>query len=79
MTRLNLVFLGPPGAGKGTQAQIIAQKHGLTHISVGDMLRDAVKKGTELGKKAEHYMKRGELVPDELILGLIEETLTRGH
>ncbi len=75
MAVLNFVFLGPPGAGKGTQADIIAKKHGLVKISTGDILRAAVKNGTELGKLADEYMKRGELVPDEVMLGLIEEQL----
>ncbi len=75
MAILNFVFLGPPGAGKGTQAEIIAKKHGLVKISTGDILREAVKNGTELGKLADGYMKRGELVPDEIMLGLIEEQL----
>ncbi len=77
MAVLNFVFLGPPGAGKGTQAEIIAKKHGLVKISTGDILREAVKKGTELGKLADGYMKRGELVPDEIMLGLIEEELEK--
>ena len=75
MAILNFVFLGPPGAGKGTQAEIIAKRHGLVKISTGDILREAVKNGTELGKLADGYMKRGELVPDEIMLGLIEEQL----
>ncbi len=77
MAVLNFVFLGPPGAGKGTQAEIIAKKHGLVKISTGDILREAVKNGTELGKIADGYMKRGELVPDEIMLGLIEEQLEK--
>jgi len=76
MTQLNLVFLGPPGAGKGTQAQKISKKFGLRWISTGDMLRQAIKDKTELGKQAEKYMKRGELVPDEIVLGLLEQLLS---
>ena len=68
-----LVFLGPPGAGKGTQAQRLAKEKGFVHISTGDLLREAVQKGTPLGKKAKEYMDRGELVPDDLIIALIEE------
>ena len=68
-----LVFLGPPGAGKGTQAQRLAKEKGFVHISTGDLLREAVQKGTPLGKKAKEYMDRGELVPDDLIVALIEE------
>ncbi len=68
-----LVFLGPPGAGKGTQAQRLAKEKGFVHISTGDLLREAVQKETPLGKKAKEYMDRGELVPDDLIIALIEE------
>ena len=75
---MNLVFLGPPGSGKGTQAIRVAEKLNIVHLSTGDMLREAVKKGTELGKKAETYMKKGELVPDELIIGMIEDKVTSG-
>ena len=71
----NLVFLGPPGAGKGTQAKRLAKDLGLVHISTGDILRDAVKNQTPLGKKAKEYMDRGELVPDDLIIALIEEVM----
>ncbi|UCG62612.1 MAG: adenylate kinase [Candidatus Zixiibacteriota bacterium] len=76
---MNLVFLGPPGSGKGTQAVKLAQKLGLKHLSTGDVLRDAVKRGSELGKQAEGYMKRGELVPDGLIIGLIESMIKAGE
>jgi len=68
-----LVFLGPPGAGKGTQAKRLVKEKGFVHISTGDILREAVQKGTPLGKKAKEYMDRGELVPDDLIIALIEE------
>jgi adenylate kinase len=70
-----LIFLGPPGAGKGTQAALLAQDCEVPHISTGDILRSAVAAGTELGQKADHYMSTGELVPDDLILDLIEERL----
>ena len=73
-----VVFLGPPGAGKGTQAQRLVEEKGFVHISTGDLLREAVKKGTELGKKAKEYMDRGELVPDELIIAMIKEKLPEG-
>ena len=73
MTRL--IFLGPPGAGKGTQAALLAKDCEVPHISTGDILRSAVAVGSELGQKADHYMSAGELVPDELILDLIEERL----
>jgi len=72
---LIVVFLGPPGAGKGTQAKRLAKEKGFVHLSTGDLLREAVRKGTPLGKKAKEYMERGELVPDELIVALIEEVL----
>lgn len=72
-----IVFLGPPGSGKGTQAKLLSEKHGFVHISTGDLLRNAVKKGTDLGRKAKEYMERGELVPDELIVALIEEVLPK--
>ncbi|WP_457601475.1 adenylate kinase [Hydrogenivirga sp.] len=75
---MNLVFLGPPGAGKGTQAKRLAQELGLKHISTGDILREAVKNETPLGKKAKEYMDRGELVPDDLIIALIEEVMPPG-
>lgn len=73
MTRL--IFLGPPGAGKGTQAKQLSHSCDVPHISTGDILRTAVVQQTELGKKAQFYMDAGELVPDELILGLIRERL----
>lgn len=73
MTRL--IFLGPPGAGKGTQAHNLSRDCGVPHISTGDILRSAVANATELGKKAQFYMDAGELVPDELILNLIRERL----
>jgi adenylate kinase len=70
-----LIFLGPPGAGKGTQAQKLSEIYSIPHISTGDILRAAVKDETPLGKKAQSFMDRGELVPDELILDLIRERL----
>jgi adenylate kinase len=73
-----LVFLGPPGAGKGTQAKLFSQRMGFLHLSTGDLLREAVKNQTPLGKKAREYMDRGELVPDGLIVQLIEETMPKG-
>jgi adenylate kinase len=72
---MRLVFLGPPGSGKGTQAKILAAKKNMKHISTGDVLRDAVKNGTELGKKAKQFMDAGDLVPDDVILGMIKEIL----
>jgi adenylate kinase len=69
------IFLGPPGAGKGTQAKLLAEHLGAEHVSTGDLLRRAVIAQTELGKKAKSYMEAGELVPDDLLLGLVRETL----
>lgn len=66
-----LILLGPPGSGKGTQAQRLTEKLGLTHLSTGDILREAVKNGSELGQKAEGFMKTGALVPDDLIIDMI--------
>ncbi|GAB6071848.1 adenylate kinase [Venenivibrio stagnispumantis] len=70
-----LIFLGPPGAGKGTQSQFLKDRDNFIQISTGDILREAVKNGTELGKKAKSYMDTGQLVPDEIIIGIIEEKL----
>lgn len=72
---MNLIFLGAPGAGKGTQGALLAEKKGLRRVSTGELLRDAVRKGTPLGEKAKGYMDAGELVPDEVILGLVREVL----
>ncbi len=71
------VLLGPPGAGKGTQAQLISEKLGLPHISSGDIFRENLKNQTELGKLAKGYMERGELVPDDLTIYMIRERLSR--
>ena len=73
MTRL--IVFGPPGAGKGTQAGILAQEYGIAHISTGDILRAAVKEQTPLGQQAQAYMERGDLVPDGLIVDLIRDRL----
>lgn len=71
-----LVLLGPPGAGKGTQAVKISAKYEIPHISTGDIFRKNIKEGTPLGKKAKEYMDRGELVPDDLVIDLVEDRLT---
>ncbi|MDD3169023.1 MAG: adenylate kinase [Eubacteriales bacterium] len=73
---LRLILLGPPGAGKGTQAARICQKYSIPHISTGDIFRKQIKEGTEFGKKAKEYMNRGELVPDDLVLEIAEARLT---
>ena len=74
-----LILLGPPGAGKGTQAIRLMDKYGLVQLSTGDMLRDAIAKGTELGKKAKSIMDAGKLVEDSIILGMIRERLVDGN
>lgn len=73
---MNLILLGAPGAGKGTQGALISERCGVVRISTGDLLRDAVRKGTPLGQKAKGYMDAGELVPDDVILGLVREVLS---
>lgn len=72
---MRVVFLGPPGAGKGTQARLLQERFGLVQISTGDILRENLGRGTELGKEAEGFMQRGQLVPDELMIGMIEQEL----
>lgn len=74
---MNLILLGPPGAGKGTQAKLLVQKRGLPQISTGDILREAIRNGTALGKQVEPLMKAGKLVPDELVLGIAGERLAQ--
>jgi adenylate kinase len=75
--RCAIILLGPPGAGKGTQAQQIAKRYHLPHLSTGDMFRDHVARNTELGQKAKPLMERGALVPDELVLAMVEERISR--
>ncbi|HYI99731.1 MAG TPA: adenylate kinase [Thermoleophilaceae bacterium] len=75
MSELNLILLGPPGAGKGTQAERLVEDFDLPYYATGDILRGAVKEGTELGRKAKEYMDRGDLVPDEVISGVIGERI----
>ena len=75
--RRAVIFLGPPGAGKGTQAKRVAQLYGVPHLSTGDMLREHVSRGTELGLQAKPIMERGELVPDDIVLGMVEERISR--
>jgi adenylate kinase len=75
MSEKNLILLGAPGAGKGTQAQKLAARYRIPQISTGDMLRAALRAGTPLGKRAETFMNAGQLVPDEVVIGLVEERL----
>ena len=72
---LNIVLFGPPGAGKGTQSQYIIEKYNLMHLSTGDILRNAIERETALGIEAKKYMDRGELVPDEVVIGIIGRRL----
>ena len=72
-----IVMLGPPGAGKGTQAKIIAEELGLVHISTGDLFRENLSNETELGQLAASYMNKGELVPDDVTIAMVEERLSR--
>ncbi len=75
---MNLIMIGPPGSGKGTQGKLIKERYCIAQISTGDILREAVKNESSLGQKAKSSMVRGELVPDEVVIGIIEERLTRG-
>ena len=72
-----LILVGPPGAGKGTQAAKLVERHKFTHISTGDMLRAAVAEGSELGRKADDFMKSGQLVPDDLVIALVIERIAK--
>ena len=75
MTQFNLILLGPPGAGKGTQAGRIVAEYGIPHISTGDILRAAVKNQTQMGLEAKRYMDAGELVPDSVVIGIVKDRL----
>ncbi len=75
---MRIVMLGPPGAGKGTQARYIAQNHNISHISTGDMLRESVERETEYGSRAKRYIEKGKLVPDDVVNGIVEERLPTG-
>jgi adenylate kinase len=77
MIILRLVLLGPPGAGKGTQASAIVKKYNIPHISTGDIFRANIKEGTELGKKAKEYMDKGLLVPDDVVVSIVKDRLTK--
>ena len=74
---MQIILMGPPGAGKGTQAVNLVKRYGLLHISTGDMFREAVKEGTPLGKEAKSYMDAGKLVPDEVTIGIVRERLSK--
>lgn len=74
---MQIVLFGPPGAGKGTQAQLLSDEFNIPHISTGDILRENVKKGTVLGKKAKTYMDKGELVPDKILIDIIKDRLQK--
>ncbi len=73
---MNLILLGPPGAGKGTQAEKISAHYAIPHVSTGDIFRENLRKGTELGLKAKEYMDRGELVPDEVVIDIVKDRLS---
>lgn len=72
---MNLIFLGAPGAGKGTQAEIVSEKYNIPAVSTGNIIREAMKNGTEMGTKAQEYVQKGELVPDDVVIGIIKERL----
>lgn len=74
---MHLILLGPPGAGKGTQGALLTERYGIARISTGDLLREAVREGTPLGRDAKRYMDAGELVPDDVILGLVRDVISR--
>ena len=74
---LNIVIFGAPGSGKGTQSEKLIEKYGLTHISTGDVLRKEIKNGSKLGKIAEEYISKGQLLPDELIVNILADTLDK--
>lgn len=72
---LNIVLFGPPGAGKGTQSEKLMDKYNLLHISTGDLFRDSLKEGTTMGKLAQKYMDKGNLVPDDIVIGMVDERI----
>src|SRR3712207_4406776 len=76
---MNIVLLGPPGAGKGTQARLLMERRGMVQLSTGDMLRAARKSGTEMGRRVAEVMDKGHLVSDEIVIGLIRERLLQGN
>jgi adenylate kinase len=74
---MNLILLGPPGAGKGTQAELLVERFNILHISTGDIFRAAIKEGTPLGTEAKRFMDSGQLVPDEVVIGIVKERLLK--
>lgn len=74
---MNLILFGPPGAGKGTQSELLIARQGMKHISTGDLFRSAIKDGTKLGQEAKSYLDAGKLVPDSVTIGLVEEVLSK--
>ncbi len=74
---MNIVLFGPPGSGKGTQAKLLAERYGVPHISTGDILRENINKETKLGLEARTYMDRGELLPDDVLIGIIKDRLSQ--
>ncbi|QDK38796.1 adenylate kinase [Bdellovibrio sp. NC01] len=75
---MNLILFGAPGAGKGTQSELLIKRQNMTQISTGDLFRAAIKGQTELGKKAQEFMDKGQLVPDSIVIGMVEEVLLKG-
>ena len=74
---LNLILFGPPGSGKGTQSQLVIEKYGLIHISTGELLRNEISTGTPLGQEAEQFIQKGQLVPDEVVIGMLSTVLEK--
>jgi adenylate kinase len=77
VSELNVMVIGPPGAGKGTQAKMLVERHGIPQISTGDILREAVASGSEVGQRVSRIMEAGDLVPDEIVIRIVEERLAR--
>ena len=73
---MKIILLGPPGAGKGTQAAMLVKEFSIPHISTGDMFRAAIKEGTEMGTKAKAYMDKGQLVPDSVVIGIVKASIS---
>ncbi len=76
---MNILLFGPPGAGKGTQSELLIERQGMFHVSTGDLFRSAIKNQSELGQKAKSFMDQGRLVPDEIVIGMVEEALDRAE